>query len=567
MLRFDFNQQTLCFESPLYIIESNDIGSVVEQLKKVEEAVDAGFYAAGFVAYEAASAFDPALKTLPHGKMPLLWFGIYDKPTINPPVPAPSEAVKIDSWQLQTSFEDYQQAIKHIRDEIKSGNTYQVNYTTELISDFKMDGYDFYHTLRQAQQANYTAFLDIGEYQIISASPELFFHWQNEVLTTKPMKGTISRGLSVEQDQKQHQILKNSLKDQAENIMIVDLLRNDLSKVAMTGTVQVDKLFEIEQYPTVWQMTSTITAKTKPSATLLDIFTALFPCGSITGAPKANTMRIISELEQQPREVYCGAIGYITPEKEAIFNVPIRTVWVDKKQQKAHYGVGGGITWDSTSSNEYQEVIQKTKVLAGIRLPERLLESLKLENGAYVLFDEHLDRLENSASYFGFKFDRVESFRQLNEFAQNHEINEWKVRLLLSQDGAVLIEGSEISAIKEPLYASWAEAPINSSNVLFYHKTIDRSIYPTATLNQEYLLFNERSEITEFTNGNVALLIDNEWLTPPISSGLLNGTMRASLLKTGKLKEAVLLKEQLSTATKIAFLNSVRGWRDVIWQD
>ena len=255
------------------------------------------------------------------------------------------------------------------------------------------------------------------------------------------MKGTVKRGASHEEDTANANWLYHSEKDRAENVMIVDLLRNDLGMIAESGTVTVDKLFEIEQYPTVHQMTSTISAQVSETTSLVDIFKALFPCGSITGAPKISTMKIIAELENEPREVYCGAIGYITPNKEAIFNVPIRTVLIDHHSGEAVYGVGGGITWDSTSEGEYHEILAKAKVLEESPVEFELLESLLLDNGKYFLLEEHLNRMENSARYFGFDYDVNKVNKTLNDFSSKNNTGMVKVRLLLSKSGELVIEG------------------------------------------------------------------------------------------------------------------------------
>ena len=263
------------------------------------------------------------------------------------------------------------------------------------------------------------------------------------------MKGTIERGNSLIEDEANANWLYHSEKNRAENVMIVDLLRNDLGRIAKPSSVQVPKLFEIEQYPTVHQMTSTITAKISPDTRLVDIFKALFPCGSITGAPKISTMDIIADLEQTPREVYCGTIGYITPNREAIFNVPIRTVIIDQKTGIATYGVGGGITWDSTTEGEYQEILTKASLLKKKRPSFQLLESLLLKDGSYFLLKEHLTRLKKSSKYFKYIFDLEKVEASLLHFAKKHLHGELKIRLLLSQNGETTIDGQPIPAAKK----------------------------------------------------------------------------------------------------------------------
>lgn len=571
-LRFDFKNKTQFFERPVQIIQTSEITEVIAKLAEIEQAVEQGFYAAGYLSYEASAAFQCYYQTPTQGEMPLLWFGIYDGVNVSPSVhEATPESVVLPEWIPLTSIHDYQLAIGRIKSEIAAGNTYQTNYTIRLEADCPASSakssYDFYRYLLSVQQANYSAYLDIGRFKILSASPELFFHWHHGVLTTKPMKGTAERGTSFQNDLMCKNRLLASKKNQAENVMIVDLLRNDISQVAKTGTVNVTQLFSAEQYPTVWQLTSTVVAETRPEARLTDIFRALFPCGSITGAPKASTMKLIAELEPQARELYCGAIGYISPDGEALFNVPIRTVMIDSKKNSARYGVGGGITWDSTAQDEYQELLDKAAILRKVNLPSQLLESLRLQNGIYHLVELHLNRLAGSASYFNFSFDRNRVIRQLNDFAKMHSKQTWKVRLLLDNVGDIMLEGEIITPLTQPLVASWSDRAVNSKNRLLYHKTTLRDHYPQVTLSHERLLYNQHNEITEFVNGNVVMLIEGQWLTPTLSCGLLAGTEREALLAAGRIQEAILTKDQLNKAEKIGFINSVRGWRDVVWSE
>jgi para-aminobenzoate synthetase/4-amino-4-deoxychorismate lyase len=349
--------------------------------------------------------------------------------------------------------------------------------------------------------------------------------------------------------------------------MIVDMLRNDLSIIAESGTVQVPTLYEIEPYPTVYQMTSTITAKVAGNTDLVDIFKALFPCASITGAPKVSTMKIIAGLESEPREVYCGTIGYITPTKEAVFNVPIRTVLIDQQSGIATYGVGGGITWDSTSEGEYEEVLAKASLLEEDRPEFELLESLLLEYGKYFLLKEHLERLKKSAKYFRFSIDMECIQTKLDEFAiQNNE--KLKVRLLVNKKGEVTIDAQPILAQPSPIKVMLAGKPVDTDNTFLYHKTSNRSVYTDFQLTKpldvfDTLLWNKDEELTEFTNGNLVLELDEELWTPPVNSGLLAGTFREMLMKEGVIREKVLTIADLQQSPRVWFINSVRKWLEV----
>ncbi|MBC2002777.1 aminodeoxychorismate synthase component I [Listeria booriae] len=561
-MQFDFNGKTQLFSSPEAIIQTDNIEEVTERMQQVEQAIDLGYYVAGYVGYEAAPAFNKHLQTFAPGKMPLLWFGVFremrevaqaEAPILQPP--------KLD-WQPTTDYASYAKGIRFIRDQIADGNTYQTNYTIRLESAFAEDDENFYEQLKVAQQADYSAYLSTGRFHILSASPELFFHWKDGVITTKPMKGTARRGMTQRDDAKARDWLSASAKNQAENVMIVDLLRNDLGQIAKPGTVKVPHLFDVERYPTVWQMTSTVTAETLPDIHLTAIFEALFPCGSITGAPKVKTMELITQAETSPRNVYCGAIGYVTPDKEAIFNVPIRTVVVDTEEKTAEYGVGGGIVWDSRSGAEYEEVQAKAALLTTYLPKFELLESLRLENGHYSRTDLHLQRIENSANYFGFTWNIHAVKQALAMFAEEHPNDIWKVRLLVQKDGMASVEGALI--ISDPIMwtAHFADKSVNSTNPFLYHKTTHRTMYEKRRRidYDETLLWNERGEITEFINGNLVAEIDGELVTPAQSSGLLGGVMRQTLLADGTITERVLHRNDLLQATKIWLTNSVRGW-------
>lgn len=570
LLSFEFASATgeikpLTFQNPIRLIAANTIEEILPSLQLIENAVKEGYYAAGFLSYECAPAFDPAYKVRNGHKMPLLWFGIFSEPeqiSLNS-----TGSYQLSDWEPSVDIEEYESCINSIKQYIESGDTYQANYTIRLQSKFQGDDIAFFDDLKKAQTSNYCAYINTGDHQILSASPELFFHLRENQITTRPMKGTIKRGNSFTEDEANANWLYHSEKNRAENVMIVDLLRNDLGMIAETGTVHVPKLFEIEQYPTVHQMTSTITAKIAEHTPLFDIFKALFPCGSITGAPKISTMNIIADLENTPREVYCGAIGYITPKREAVFNVPIRTVIIEEQTGIATYGVGGGITWDSTAQGEYDEVITKANVLKKKNPAFQLLESLLLKEGEYFLLHEHLNRLEKSARYFGFPFHLDNINKALRNFATENRHGELKIRFLLDRNGEITIEGQSIGQPNRPLQVILSDEPLDKDNPFLYHKTTNRTVYSYFQEKHPHvfdvLLWNEDGELTEFTNGNLVLEIDGTYWTPPVQSGLLAGTYRQSLLEQGKIQEKILTVEDLEKAQKIWFINSVRKWIEV----
>ncbi|HWK23401.1 MAG TPA: aminodeoxychorismate synthase component I [Ureibacillus sp.] len=565
VLSFEFATSTgvvqpITFKNPNKIIVANTLEEVRPSFELIQEALDLGFYVAGYISYESAPTFDPSFQVNPNPNMPLLWFGVFSEPLYESLVT--NGSYDYPKWSPDVSRKQYDSAIDFIKSSIEKGNTYQTNYTIRLNSKFQGDDIALFNKLKQAQSSNYCAYIHTGDFSILSASPELFFHLKDQHITTRPMKGTIARGKTLAEDEKNAKWLYESEKNRAENVMIVDLLRNDLNIIAEQGSVQVPELFNIEHYPTVLQMTSTITAKVKKNTSYFDIFKALFPCGSITGAPKISTMKIISSLESAPRDVYCGAIGYFSPNQEAIFNVPIRTVVINQKTGNATYGVGGGITWDSTANGEYEEILTKASLLERDKPEFKLLESILLTDGKLYLLEEHLNRLQDSSKYFQFPFNRSEVENELVKFTKNFTKGDYKIRLLLSTTGQVSLESQQLYESVTPKIVKLAEKPISNCNLFLYHKTTYRDVY-TQFQNPEVfdtLLWNENEEITEFTNGNIVLEINGKLYTPPIQSGLLAGTYREMLIKKGKIIEKVLTILDLQNSTQIWFINSVRKW-------
>lgn len=567
LLHFEFvdhngRKNPFTFKNPREVISASTIDEILPSMEKVQTAINAGYYAAGFLSYEAAPAFDHSFHVHTGSKMPLLWFGIFDQPMKESL--HSNEPFYTSTWIPQTSIDTYNHNIDQVKQRIEQGDTYQVNYTIRMKSPFNGNSIAYYKQLTEVQSANYSAYLDIGDFTVLSASPELFFHLKDSKITTKPMKGTIGRGETAKEDKANADWLYHSEKNRAENVMIVDLLRNDLGMIANPGSVKVPKLFSIEAYPTVYQMTSTVTAEISQDKSITDIFKALFPCGSITGAPKISTMGIIKELESSPREVYCGAIGFITPEQEAIFNVPIRTVMIDNKNGHAEYGVGGAITWDSTNKEEYEEVLIKAKVLDVDAEEFQLLESLGLQNGVYLVLENHLKRLKRSADYFQFNMDVGLIEKKLLEFAKTHDNKYWKVRLLVAKNGAITLESSEVKQAGGSVNVKIADEPIDIKDIFLYHKTTNRMVYEKAMEQSsgafDVLLWNEKKEITEFTMGNIVVEVDGSLYTPPVECGLLAGTYREALLEDGVIAEKRILLNELADCSRIWLINSVRKW-------
>ena len=556
----------LYFSNPHQIIAAEKLEEVLPALHEIERliAINA-WYAAGFLSYEAASAFDSALQTRPGTGFPYLWFGLYSEPRIVT-LPGPSGPKPILDWHPITNREAYDADVAKIKDCIAEGKTYQINYTLRVQTSFTGNAWDFFLHLAQNQN-NQAAYVDIGQHVICSVSPELFFQLDGDTITCRPMKGTAKRGRTTIEDNEQSEWLKNSQKNRAENVMIVDMLRNDLGKIAEVGSVRVPHLFALERYPTLWQMTSTVTAKT--NASLTEIFTALFPCGSITGAPKVSTMRIIAELENTPRKIYTGTIGYLSPQRKASFNVAIRTLLIEQGSQHSEYGMGGGIVWDSSSRDEYAEALLKVQVLVQQALPFSLLETLlwRQETG-FFLREKHTARMLDSATYFDIPITTEELEDYLQQISSTF-VGPQRVRVLLDQAGKLRYESMPIEFMKDDqgLKVCLAKRPVDSGNVFLFHKTTQREIYESARKDFEesddVLLYNEFGELTEFTVGNLVVELNGQLLTPPISCGVLAGTFRAYVVEAGQVLERTIKIDQLNECTKIFRINSIRGWQTV----
>ena len=554
----------LHFTDPHSILVAEKLEDVAAALTQVEEDVQTGgWHAAGFLSYEAAPAFEPAVPSRTGTGFPYLWFGLYPEPK-SVKIPVSLSPLKRLDWTPTVDRDTYTSAVDKVRDYIANGRTYQVNYTMRLQSDYDANAWDLFLHLAQYQN-RYAAYVNTGRYIVCSASPELFFRLDGTAITCRPMKGTARRGRTTGEDHLQSDWLRNSEKNRAENVMIVDMIRNDLGRIARIGTVHVPELFTIERYPTLWQMTSTVRAQT--SASVPEIIRALFPCASITGAPKVSTMKIIHELETSPRNIYTGTIGHIAPGRKATFNVAIRTALIDCETKKAEYGIGGGIVWDSTGSDEYEEALLKARVLTEPYPAFSLFETmLWTPEEGFFLKEKHEARLLDSATYFGFPISEALIRDTLDRFAPS----DWeprKVRLILHRQGNLDIQSTTIAPEGKTLHAHLAKYPVQTSDVFLYHKTTRRDVYVQARLAfpnyDDVLLYNERDELTEFTIGNLVVELDRQLFTPPEECGLLPGTFRTHLVETGQVLDRIIPVGQLKDCTKIFRVNSVRKWEPV----
>lgn len=565
------NSQDLRFENPLRCIIAQQPEEVETALKALDEAVSKGFYVAGFMAYEAAYAFENIGSFRSDG-LPLVWFGVYEAPQQGLPAPteAPANPLQISGFEYDEAT--YTDRIRQIKQAIFEGDTYQINFTGQLTGECS-EPCAAYYALRPNQAVGYSAFLNLGKTQILSFSPELFFRRKGSQIFTRPMKGTAPRGKTRSQDLALAQFLQKDAKNKAENLMIVDLLRNDLSKICLPQSVHVPKLFAIEPYETVLQMTSTVEGTLRPQVTYAEIFQALFPCGSVTGAPKTRAMQYIHRLENQARGVYCGTIGYISPHQEAVFNVAIRTLIV--QNQRFQMGLGSGIVWDSDPHDEFAECQLKSQFL--IRPPRpsfSLLEALRYENG-YAFLAQHLTRLAETAAYFGFKAPISDIELALKNKALSFKEKPcYKVRLVLAKDGTFELSAAPYTDFPPPspkicLHPS----PVQSENIFLYHKTTQRTFYEQAYQTaaaqgyREVIFQNERGELTEGARTNIWIRKGDKWQTPTLASGLLAGVYRQHLLTTlPNAQEAPLFPHDLATADAVYCVNVMRGLEEVAYE-
>ena len=547
------------FTDAIKELKTKNIKEVKHLLAEVEAYQNEGYYAVGYVSYEAAPAFETKFQVIAGPLMSeyLLYFTIHETVQIEP-IPLAYEPIALPkSWQELTSAEEYKAAIEQIHHHIRQGDTYQVNYTVQLQQNLTADPFAIYNRLVVEQNAHYNAFIQHDDVTIISISPELFFKKDGDRLTTRPMKGTTNRGLTTETDLKQAQWLAQDQKNRSENMMIVDLLRNDMNRISKIGSEDVKSLCQVEQYSTVWQMTSTIETQLLPNSSLSDVFQALFPCGSITGAPKIATMEIIKKVEKQPRGVYCGAIGILMPQGPSIFNVAIRTLQMEGT--KAIYGVGGGITWDSNWEAEYEETKQKAAVLYRQNPKFNLISTGRVHQGKLLFLEEHMKRLQESSRYFDYPFNAEKAHYQVEALCQSLNLDkDYRLKMSLAKDGELKFEHTQLTNLSNDFcQARLVEQrhPLDSPYTFF--KT---SYRPHISLGpHEQIYYNQKKELLETSIGNLVLKIEDQLYTPPVHLGLLNGIYRQRLIADNKLKEKVLTLKDMEQAQAIYGCNTVRG--------
>lgn len=572
--------QGLLFSQAKQWIVARTPEEVAPAFEQLTAAQKNGFYSCGFAAYELGYVLEKKLiaRLPPQREVPLLYFGVFKAPQKlnrkalanfldkhsqpdNPATP---------SFQPAWAADAYGRAFENVHAFLYAGDAYQVNLTFPIRAAIEHQAaVSLYARWRGRQRAAYGAYAHLPDCDVLSLSPELFFRIDDGVITAQPMKGTAARGLSAAEDAAMLKALQHDEKARAENLMIVDLMRNDISRMAEIGSVTVTELFAIKSFPTVHQMVSTITAQKKQDVGVWDVFKALFPCGSVTGAPKIRAMEIISDLERAPRGVYCGAIGYVAPDGHAQFNVAIRTLTV-MPDGRVCGGVGGGLVVDSKQQDEYAECLLKAKFLSarpGDVAPFTLFETLRWSRaGGFQWLSDHLARLESSARYFGFSFDAAAAQHVLARCIASYDADCLRVRLSLDEEGRF----HPIAAPFKPIAndALWklavSDMIMQSGNVFLYHKTSRRQAYDdefakaTAKGFDEIIFLNERGEVTEGSRTTIFWREGARWFTPPLSAGVLPGILRAYKLKDG-VQEKIITLDALKKADEVAVGNALRG--------
>jgi para-aminobenzoate synthetase/4-amino-4-deoxychorismate lyase len=565
------------FENPVEIIRADSPEEVDTALSTLTAALARGLHAAGFFSYELGYLLEPRLVSLlpRERKMPLLWFGLYTGPR-------ELTGAEVQDWlneeaignptlgELAHSWDSvsYLKRFEKVQNNIRSGDIYQLNLTFKAKFNLQGSPLALYRDLRLKQRVAYAGLVDTGDATILSASPELFIKQEGRIIETRPMKGTAPRAGTLEADDVVRDVLSKDVKNRAENLMIVDLMRNDLGRIADLGSVNVTDLFTVETFKTLHQMTSGVRAELKPGIGIVDILKAIFPPGSITGAPKIRAMELIRELETEPRGVYCGAIGRFSPDGAALFNVAIRTTVIDRKGS-GEMGIGSGIVADSDGAKEYAECLLKMKFLTDPVRRFELIETMLYEPGKGVwLRGYHLARLAASAAYFGFAFDARKVSAAIDVATGAKADERLRVRLLLDEDGGVSVTTTPQPPTASDVVMRYviSDTRLNSTDLFLYHKTTRRELYDREWKHyadtlaaDEVIYLNENGELAEGSRTTIFIERDGKLLTPRLAAGVLPGTLRAALIDEGRAVEARLTVQDLNGPDKIYLGNSVRG--------
>ena len=571
--------QSLLFEAPERVVVAYAPDEVEAGLDAITQGLARGLHAAGFFAYELGYCLEPKLQALlPQDRQqPLIWIGLFRPPRRLDEAGTRAwldangalERSTISGLKLSWTREQYARAFAEVQDYIAAGDVYQINLTLKYLFDLSGDPVALYAALRRKQRVEYGALVGAPDFHVLSLSPELFFRREGKRVAARPMKGTAPRGRTPREDARLKTWLTVDEKQRAENLMIVDLLRNDLGRIAKIGSVDVTDLFTVETYRTVHQMTSGITAELRGDMGLTDMLHALFPCGSVTGAPKVRAMEIIRELEALPRGVYTGAIGHVAPNGDSQFNVAIRTLFIHG--DGGEMGIGSGVVSDSKLDAEFEECLLKAQFLTDVDAPFELIETMRWERGQdFYLLERHLARLQSSAVHFGYPFDRDKVLAALEAEVATLEGDVYLVRLLLAEDGTLTVSSTGIELpVKGTVWRfAISDQRADEKDPLFFHKTTRRQFYDREMERQkmltgcdEVVFLNKKGELTEGTRTSLFIELDGRLFTPALTCGLLPGTLREELidLPRAAASQAVLTLADLARAERIYLGNSVRG--------
>ena len=565
--------QSLFFENPVRWLQADELDQIPSLFTAIERARSEGFWAAGYLGFECGYHWEPKVAPgfSPNSRLPLGAFGIYRAPAKPLLDGAEQMTCGLTDITLSLSFAQFKDRFERVQEWIRAGDTYQVNLTCQIETAYSQGAQELFAHMMQRQPVEFGAMLNINDRIILSASPELFIHKCGHEVTLRPMKGTSRRGRDFTEDESLAAALSRDEKNRAENAMIVDLLRSDVGRVAKIGSVHASDLFKVERHPSLLQMTSSVQGELREDVSLHDLFRAIFPSGSIVGAPKVRTMQIIRELEERDRGVYTGAIGYIEPEGNAMFSVAIRTAVLE--DGRLSMGVGAGITSDSNAASEYNECLLKAEFLSDRSFD--LIESMRWKEARCELLDLHMKRIVGSARFFGYPFDENATRSLLaNHVNQLPAALAWKVRLLLSPNGACALSAAAIlNESPASLFVRLWHQPMRSSDPWLQHKTTRRYLYDRALACAQKvscvdaLFVNEDGMVTEGSIHSILVRHGDVWRTPPLSAGILPGVYRRHLLRTRpEVLERDVRVEELQTADEIQVMNSIRGLRNVTLQ-
>ena len=552
------------YAKPHAIVVANEADEVLPALDRVREAVGKGAHAAGYLAYEAGYALDPMLRGCARkSEGPLLCFGLFDRfeiPDLEQLLP-PADSSYVGRPQPRTSQSDYEAAARQVREHLFAGDFYQANLTFGCDVAVAGDTLALYARLRRSARAGWGGVLIDDEAAIISLSPEQFFTIQNGTIEARPMKGTAPRRPNPPDDRHEVEALVGDEKQRAENLMIVDLMRNDLARVSVAGSVEVPELFAVETYPTVHQMVSRITARLRAECDAIDVIRTIFPCGSVTGAPKIAAIEALRHLEPEPRGAYTGSMGWIEPGGNAAFNVLIRTLEWRHGETKARLGLGSGLVVDSVPSDEWEECLLKGDFVRRESQDFDLIETMGFDpSEGIVELDRHLDRMRNSANDLDFKFDRHAARNELQAATFGRK-QRAMVRLLLSRSGAMAIQVKPYDYPDEtPVSVALRPLPVDPSDFRLRYKTTDRRFLDQARRQDrtwETVFVDPDGQLTEGSRTNVFVERDGTLLTPPVARGLMPGILRAKLIEEGRAAEAELRPSDLEGGFYVG--NIVRG--------